>query len=188
VETGDDGGGDRVAIVLGEAAVGQSGEAEVGERGGRPLRARGPPPRPRPDRPGGGREGLDEAVGREASGFDRRVELEPMLDPLVIGVVGEPRELWRPTDTADGAGELPLVGARGGAGRRAGSRAVEGDDGRVEVDDPGDGGVDIGEPHRPGDDLGPAHRAPVEPLAPPANVDADRDHVVRSSAIRWSST
>ena len=34
VEAGDEGGGDRVAIVLGEAPVGQSGEVEVGEGGG----------------------------------------------------------------------------------------------------------------------------------------------------------
>ena len=34
VEAGDDGGGYRVAVVLGEAPVGQTGEAEVGERGG----------------------------------------------------------------------------------------------------------------------------------------------------------
>src|ERR1700761_2966247 len=63
VEEGDGGGADRVAVVLGEAAVGQAGEAEVGKRGGRPLRARNPPPRPGPDRPGGGRAGLDEAGG-----------------------------------------------------------------------------------------------------------------------------
>ncbi len=146
VEAGDEGGGDRVAIVLGEAAVGQAGEAEVGERGGRPLGARDLPPRPGPDRPGGGREGLDQAVGGDAGGLERRVELEPVLDPLVVGVAGEPRALRRPADAADGAGELPLVGARGGAGRRAGARAVEGDDGRGEVDDPGDGGRDVGEP------------------------------------------
>jgi hypothetical protein len=173
VEAGDDGGGDRVAIVLGEAPVGQTGEAEVGERGGRPLGARDPPPLPGPDRPGGGREGLDEAVGGDTGGLERRVELEPVLDPLVVGVAGEPRTLGRPADAADGASELPLVGPRGGPGRSAGSRAVEGDDGRGEVDDPGDRGIDVGEPLRPDDDLGPAHRAAVEPLAPPADVDAN---------------
>jgi hypothetical protein len=110
VEAGDEGGGDRVATVLGETAVGQAGEAEVGERGGRPLGAWNLPPRPDPDRPGGGREGLDEAVGRDTGGLERRVELEPMLDPLVIGVAGEPRALRRPADAADGAGELPLIG------------------------------------------------------------------------------
>jgi hypothetical protein len=177
VEAGDDGGGDRVAIVLGEAPVRQSGETEGGERGGRPLGARDFPPRPGPDRPGGGREGLDQALGGDAGGLERRVELEPVLDPLVIGVAGEPRALRRPADAADGAGQLPLAGARGGARRRAGPGAVEGDDGRGEVDDPGDRGGDVGQPLRPGDYFGAAHRAPVEPLAPPADVDADGDHV-----------
>jgi hypothetical protein len=177
VEAGDDGGGYRVAVVLGEAPVGQAGEAEVGERGGRPLGAWDPPPRPGPDRPGGGREGLDEAVGGDAGGLERCVELEPVLDPLVVGVAGEPRTLRRPADAADGSGELPLVGARGGAGRSAGPRAVEGDDGRVEVEDPGDRGGDIREPLRPGDDLGPADSGAVEPLAPTADVDANGDHV-----------
>jgi hypothetical protein len=92
VEAGDGGGGgDRVAVVLGEAPVGQAGEAEIGERGGGPLGAPDSPPRPGPDRPGGGREGLDQAVGRDAGGLERRVELEPVLDPLVVGVAGEPR-------------------------------------------------------------------------------------------------
>jgi hypothetical protein len=177
VEAADEGGGDRVAVVLGEPAVGQADEAEVGERGGRPLGARNLAARPGPDRPGGGREGLDQAIGGNTCGLECRVELEPVLDPLVVGVVGEPRALGRPADAADGAGEIPLVGSRGGPGRRAGSRAVEGDDGLREVYDPGDRGGHVRESHRPSDDLGPAHRAPVEPLAPPADVDADRDHV-----------
>jgi hypothetical protein len=143
VEAGDDGRGDRVAIVLGEAPVGQAGEAEVGERGGRPLTARDAPSRAGPDRPGGGREGLDQAVGRDAGGLERRVELEPVLDPLVIGVAGEPRALRRPADATDGAGESALVGARGSAARGAGARAVEGDDGRGEVNHPGDRGTDV---------------------------------------------
>jgi hypothetical protein len=143
VEAGDDGGGDRVSIVLGEAPIRQAGEAEVGERGGRPLAARDPLPRPGPDRPGGGREGLKEAVGGDGRGLERRVELEPVLDPLVIGVAGEPRALRRPADAADGAGELPLVGARGSTARGAGARAVEGDDGRGEVNHPGDRGTDV---------------------------------------------
>jgi hypothetical protein len=187
VEAGDEGGGDRVAVVLGEAALGDAGEAEVGERGGRPLAARDPAARPGPDRPGGGREGLDQARGRQAGGGERRVELEPVLDPLVVGVARQRLALRRPADPADGAGERPLVGARGLAGRGAGARAVEGDDGRVEVDDPGRGGLDVGEADGPGDDLGPPHGGPVEPLAPPADVDADPDHD-RSRAIRRSST
>jgi hypothetical protein len=99
-----------------------------------------------------------------------------VLDPPVIGVAGEARALRRPADPADGAGELPLVGARGGAGRRAGARAVEGDDGRGEIDNPGDGGRDIDEPPRSGNDRAPTHRAAVKSLAPPADVDADRCH------------
>jgi hypothetical protein len=186
VEASDDGGGDRVAIVLGEATVGQAGEAEVGERGGRPLGARDLAARTGPDRPGGGRKGLDKAVEGDAGGLERRVELEAVLDPLVVGIAGEPQALRRPADAADGAGELPLVVARRGAGWRAGARAVECDDGRSQVDDPGDRSSDVREPRRPGDYFGAAHRAPVEPLAP-TDVDTDRDHVVRSSAIRWSS-
>jgi hypothetical protein len=173
VESGDEGGGDRVAIVLGEAPVRQAGEAEVGERGGRPLGAWDVAAPPGPDRPGGGRESLDQAVGGDTGELERRVELEPVLDPLVIGVAGEPRTLGRPADAADGATELPLVGPGGVAGRSAGARAVEGDDSRGEIDDPGDRGGDVGEALRPGDHLGPAHRAPVEPLAPPADVDAN---------------
>src|ERR1700761_3456645 len=103
VEAGDEGGGDRVAVVLGEPPGGQAGEADVGERGGRPFGPAGLAAGARPDRPGGGREGLDEAIWSDAGGLERRVELEPVLDPPVIGVVGEPRALRRPADAADGA-------------------------------------------------------------------------------------
>jgi hypothetical protein len=153
VEAGYEGGGDRVAIVLGEAPVGQA----------------------------------DEAIGGDARGLERRVELEPVLDPLVVGVARESRALRRPADAADGAGELALVGAGGGSGRGASAWAVEGDDRRREVADPGDGGIDVREPLRPRDDLRPADGRAVEPLAPPADVDADADHV-RSRAMKTSST
>jgi hypothetical protein len=186
VEAGDERGGDRVAVVLGEPPGAQAGEAEVGERRGRPFGPADLAAWPRPDRPGGGREGLDEAIRRDAGGLERGVELEPMLDPPVIGVAGEPRAVRRPADAADGASELSLVSARGLAGRRAVVRAVEGDYGGREVDDPGDCGGHVEEPLGSRDDLGPAHRAAVEPLSPPTDVDADRDHVFSSWAIRRS--
>ncbi|HEX3362257.1 MAG TPA: hypothetical protein VHS74_14780 [Solirubrobacterales bacterium] len=109
MEAGDEGGGDRVPVVLGEAALGQAGEAEVGQRSGRPLGSADLPAETGPDRPGGGREGLDQAFGREAGGLKRIVKLEPMQDPLVIRIAAKPGGLRRPANAADSVAEFALV-------------------------------------------------------------------------------
>jgi hypothetical protein len=124
------------------------------------------------------------------------VELEPVLDPLVVGIAGELAPRRGPADTADGAVQRPLVGARALAVGRAAPRAVEGDERRIVGGNPLDRGGDVGEALGPGDDLGAADRAAVEALAAAADIDPDRDRraaqlalpAVKSSAMIRSST
>jgi hypothetical protein len=196
MEAGDERRGDRVAVVLGERALRHAGKAEAGERRRRPLAPRAPRARPGPDRPGGGREDLGGPLGADAGGGERGVELEPVLDPLVVGVAGQLGPRRGPADAADGAVQRPLVGARALALGRAGLRAVEGDERWTVGGDPLDRGVDAREALGASDDLGAADRAAVEALLAAADVDADRDRrgaqlpppAVRSSAITRSST